>query len=150
MPSYRGHFLGSLCAYFVTALFLYKASLVTHIEWLFCAILGGLFPDIDTTSKGRKIWFRIFVLITVLIVLQQKFYLIPILLFISTIPLVVRHRGILHNIWFISCLLLITLVCVYWYKQRYFFPVFYDAVFFFAGVIAHLWLDMGFRRTLRW
>jgi membrane-bound metal-dependent hydrolase YbcI (DUF457 family) len=150
MPAYKAHVaagcLWGLAAYYILAL---RYPVTSIVFLLSCAIAGALFPDIDTKSKGQKI-FYLGILCLMLICLKnhQILYALGISM-MSFVPILVKHRGLFHNIWFVF--LLITL-CSYiaahiipaytWYIIR-------GASFFALGVMSHLWLDLGTRRMLR-
>ena len=60
MSNYRGHLIGACIVYSVIIFVLsfHTKSFITLTEWLLCTLLGSLFPDIDTKSKGQKLFYR--------------------------------------------------------------------------------------------
>ena len=151
MPNYRGHLTGACIIYCVIifALSFYTRSPITLIEWLLCTLLGSLFPDIDTKSKGQKLFYRFTFLIACLFFVQQKFRLLGFIAILACFPLITKHRGLLHNIWFIMSFVIILLLGAYYIIPQYFMPIAVDMTFFMIGVISHLWLDFGFLRMIR-
>jgi hypothetical protein len=64
MANYKGHLIGGAVAYsiFLFVGRLHNMSFYTVLEWLLFSLAGALFPDIDTKSKGQKLfyWFLLF------------------------------------------------------------------------------------------
>jgi hypothetical protein len=150
MPNYKGHLVGGLVAFGVMCLFLYPmhAQIMVIGEWLLCALAGALFPDVDTKSKGQKYFYRIMCILTLYVIIKRNYSLLAVISIFSLLPLIVRHRGIFHELWFILCI-----VCGTWIFGSMYIPyasvqLFYDLIFFMAGVISHLWLDVGFKKVL--
>jgi hypothetical protein len=123
---------------------------ISHvIEWLACALAGALFPDIDIKSKGQKYFYWVIFILLVGLAIQERLDLFMVVSIGAIIPMLVRHRGLFHNLWF-----LIALAGGFWIFFSTQFPflsqrLFSDILFFLAGVISHLWLDRGFRRMIR-
>lgn len=109
-------------------------------------LLGGLFPDIDTASRGR----RFFVLVLLVVLgscLLSKFYVTAALLAaIILVSLLARHRTVFHNFYF---LVLLTLFFC-WVASLFFQHVMLiNGVFFLAGCLGHLIADFGFFKVFR-
>lgn len=151
MPNYRGHLTGAFIFYciIIGVFSFYTYSFITLIEWFLCTLLGALFPDIDTKSKGQKLFYRILFVMIAIFFVQQKLRLIALFAFIACIPLITRHRGVLHNFWAILSLIILLLVVTYYFVPNYFMLIAWDLFFFMMGVISHLWLDLGFMRMIR-
>ena len=153
MPNYKQHLFAGVVVYLVGLYLVFVClrapSFFTGLEWLICTLAGSLFPDIDVKSKGQNYFYlSIFCLISFLLLIHKP-YLAAGVSLAAFMPLLVVHRGIFHNIWFIMSLLLVA-VCAWCYympacQNRFCF----DALFFLAGVVSHLYLDLGLRRMLR-
>ena len=152
MPSYKGHLIGGffvfLAVLWVVCLYV-KPSLFTCFEWGICCLLGSLFPDIDIKSKGQKIFYRVLCLALIVLIIQKKLKIALFLCLISFIPLLVRHRGLCHNILFI-----LGVPLAFFLGIRSFAPALAgilvgDLLFFTLGAISHLWLDKGFMAIFR-
>lgn len=151
MPNYKGHLVGALFCYVVTifGLALTTWSFPVLMQALIFTCLGSLFPDIDTKSKGQKIFYFFGVIAVILLIMQQRYHLVACISVLGFVPLLVRHRGIFHNIWF--CTLLVggfVAVC------SHIFPIHSQSIlrnglFFFLGLFSHLVLDFGLRRVLK-
>lgn len=151
MPNYKGHLVGGIVAFIIVFNFIMvkKVSLLVAFEWLCFTLLGALFPDIDIKSKGQKIFYRILLVAFVLLAFSKCVHLLFLLSFISLIPLIVRHRGLCHEVWFVVGA---PLCCGFLLGQ--FFPsVFWNIVwnvfFFIVGALSHLYLDLGLKRMLK-
>ncbi len=148
MPNYRGHlFGGSLIYLAILFIFsLYNFDLPVILLWLLCVLLGSLFPDVDTKSKGQKIFYRFALISIILLLLFQKFAPALIFSIISFTPVLVRHRGIFHNIWFntiLVCVVIFILNNIFADRQ---FMILSCGAFFLLGIFSHLILDFGIKR----
>jgi len=144
MPGYRGHIVGGAATFCVAALVIskmYPPTLITALQWFLLTIVGSLFPDVDIKSKGQGIFYRFILLCLVLLYFQKKWDLFAATSFVAMIPLLVRHRGLFHNIWFVIC---VPFTAAYFIAQS--FPhhstmLMLDALFFASGAISHIILD---------
>lgn len=153
MPNYKGHIAGGCIAYgitlYISFLLCPSVKLAQTIEWLACALAGALFPDIDIKSKGQKYFYRAIFVILIVLSLQARIDLFMVVSIGAIVPMLVRHRGLFHNLWF-----LMALIGSNWFFFSTQFPhlserLFADMIFFLAGIISHLWLDKGLWRMIR-
>ena len=149
MPGYRGHIIGGLAAYGI-ALYVVRSclqpSVLTSIEWLLFALTGSLFPDVDTKSKGQKLFYMLMFGIFGALLLRGQVETIGFLSFLVLIPMIVPHRGLFHRLWFIIAF---ALALVMWCGISTTIPcriLLFDALFFIVGAFSHLLLDFGFKR----
>lgn len=150
MANYKGHLVGGLVG-FTAIIFLFSLYTGTdHIIflWLACCLGGALFPDIDIKSKGQQLFYKIMVGVVLLCVLFNYIQVALILSVCSFTPLLVRHRGLFHKLWFL--LLISVSGC---YTLILFFPRYSELIlsctaFFALGIITHLWLDLGWKKML--
>lgn len=153
MPNYQKHLVGG-CAVFAVMMYANtKLKILPNLpslqlQALAACLIGSLFPDIDTKSKIQKlIYFTILIIATNLLMTGQQFWAC-VLVMGSLLPLIASHRGLFHRLWFVvMCIGIGNLMC---YLNQ---PVWVNnclslSVFFIAGVISHLWLDLGWRRIL--
>jgi hypothetical protein len=152
MPSYKGHLLGGIVVYGIVlyAIAAYQPTFLSACEWFICALLGSLFPDIDTKSKGQKLFYQIIVLAALAVWWQQRFTVLAIICITAFLPLLVHHRGLTHRVWFVGVLACV----VIGYAHLYLSPaaarmLTFDMLFFVAGVLSHLCLDLGIRKMWR-
>lgn len=151
MPGYKAH-LAAGFAVAVPILYLFRnqaTCLAILFVWMGFALAGSLFPDIDTTSKGQK-WFFRFWLVVLLILLFLKLYLFFIVsALFSTAPLIVNHRGVFHKSWFLILIPCCVGVVFAWYFPEQWRFIFFDTLFFVVGTLSHLLLDFGPKRMFR-
>jgi hypothetical protein len=103
MPNYKGHLFGGFVfgAGFVTLTGLGTNSWLSLAEWFGFLLLGSLFPDIDTKSKGQKIFYVTLLFLMIYCLINKYTALFILLSFVGLAPLLVHHRGLFHNPWFI-------------------------------------------------
>jgi membrane-bound metal-dependent hydrolase YbcI (DUF457 family) len=146
MPGYRGHSVGGLLAFGALrfALDSLNPTLLTSFEWLSCALLGALFPDIDIKSRGQNIFYLALAVGYGIALMAGKLAWSPFFVAAALFPMLMRHRGLSHNIWFavaISCCVGIGLTIAFPTHTQ---AAWFDALFFGVGVISHLVLDAWF------
>ena len=150
MPNYKGHLFGATSIFailfFICAL--YKFSILEVSGWFAAILLGSLFPDIDTKSKGQKIFYGlVFGSVLFLIFFDQWLSASFIGLF-SFIPILAKHRGIFHKLWFNGLLVLSGIFILIQVFPNYDSLIIINGAFFFLGIFSHLWLDLGFKRAV--
>ncbi len=152
MPSYKEHLVGGTVSFGAMLLIVsrwYYPTAPTTIEWLFCSLAGSLFPDIDIKSKGQKYFYWCILIALVIISIKKRFDILVGCSVISVMPMLVKHRGIFHRLWFV-----IGFPLLLWFLISLQFPqlrlmILLDVIFFISGAVSHLWLDMGLARMLR-
>lgn len=153
MPSYKGHLAGGIFVYLIALYFIISAqaaNFTTGLEWLLFTLAGSLFPDVDIKSKGQKLFYWVMLLLMIVLLINDQKQALIIVAILGVIPLLVRHRGIFHRLWFVILvpLLIAWILCNYMpYCSN---TIMYDCLFFIIGAISHLWLDLGFARMIRW
>ena len=119
------------------------------IPWAISMLAGCLFPDIDVKSKGQNVFYTLLLLILLALLWYGYERTFVALSVASVIPMIVRHRGIFHKLWFIvgaPLFMALFLTALYpWYNAL----IISNTLFFIAGAISHLWLDLGLKRMLR-
>ncbi|HEX2977832.1 MAG TPA: metal-dependent hydrolase [Candidatus Babeliales bacterium] len=148
MPGYKTHLVGGVVSFGLVVFIagFLSASFSTLFEWLCCACLGALFPDIDIKSKGQQLFFRVTAVVFVVLLWQRRITDVAIMSTIALIPLTVKHRGITHSMWFIGALCAMIFTIVACTAASYLTMVFFDLLFFFAGAFSHVLLDFGPRK----
>ncbi len=152
MPNYQTHLVGGALSFSVALVIaapIYQPSVLTAAEWFLFALAGSFFPDVDIKSKGQKYFYWMIFLLLIVLAITQRFVPLAIISIIATIPLLTKHRGLLHRTWFIIAAPLLT-----WHILASQFPtinqcLLLDMLFFIVGALSHLWLDMGWRKMLR-
>ena len=154
MPGYKGHLLGGLGAFGLTVALLLSATVLKPtfllaIQWLLCCLAGSLFPDVDTKSKGQKYFYWLLCALFVFLFLNNQYYLMGVLSFIAVLPMLVPHRGLFHRLWFVILFPALLAFGVNCYVAGCSTIIASNTLFFITGAISHLWLDLGFRRMVR-
>lgn len=148
MPGYKIHLVGGTIAaavlfYFPPTLFTQQLTLEQKCFYGALALLGALFPDIDIKSKGQKIFSRIILLPICTSIILGKFNFLALFTILALFPLLIKHRGITHNPWFIA-----TFPILIFYISQAYVPIYQQqtlcgVLFFSAGAFSHLILDFG-------
>ena len=151
MPGYKGHLAGAAVTYAIGLYFLmgFEPSGITMAEWFMCTCAGALFPDVDIKSKGQKLLYRILLILFGFLLLTERYQLLSFVSILAIVPMIVRHRGLFHNIWFVVFFPVTVASIIGFLFPGYQTLLYYDILFFVAGAISHLWLDLGFKRMLR-
>lgn len=154
MPGYKGHIAGALivnAAYVGGVKLLASDTLskagITLEDWqllvgLFVvAVLFGLWPDIDTNSKGQNIFFGIAFIADILLIVTGRFEAAAYLGLLAMTPIIGKHRGWTHSKVAMLAVPLPILLVPYLYNQNL-LPI--AAIIYGAAVLgyfSHLLLD---------
>lgn len=151
MPGYKGHLAGGL---FFGVMGIVGAIL---LGWFvfdplqaaallgFC-LLGALFPDVDTNSKGQNLYYAVFALVDLGLIIKQLYIWAAWLGLFSMLPAVGSHRGWTHTWWamlLVPVPILVIPAATLGPESVQSFVPFYGA--FAAGYFSHLMLDGKFR-----
>ena len=154
MPNYRGHLVGGGIFAGVVLAGLYfllgiTFSWVSAITLTIAALLGSLFPDVDTKSKGQRIFYLSLTALLIVLFFQRRYEYMIMLIPMILLPVIVHHRGLFHKTWFILIFVgFVTLyACVSWPGLRV--TIVWHSLFFVLGALSHLYLDLGFRRMFK-
>lgn len=156
MPGYRVHLVGGGIAAVLSLSILVAAGCISlqqdyllMLSSFLAALAGALFPDIDVKSKGQNYFYWIVFLLLLYYYTDHQFDRCAAIALICTLPLLTKHRGILHNIWFLILLIGSCMAMVVTYCKAHATTLCAILLFFLLGMISHLWLDLGIRRMLR-
>ncbi len=154
MPGYKGHILGAVVSNtaYVGALNFAPATVLgsNHhlvsdgqllIGLFVISILFGLFPDIDTNSKGQDIFFGLAFIADVFLIYNGKMAAAAFLGLVAMTPILSHHRGWTHSK---PAMILVPspiIIIPYLYNSSYFDTalVIYGAAV--IGYFSHLLLD---------
>lgn len=151
MPGYKGHLAGGL---FFAVMGLIGSIL---LGWLvldplvasgligFC-LLGALFPDVDTNSKGQNLYYAVFATVDLGLILKGLYIWAAWLGFFAMLPAIGSHRGWTHTWWAMILVpfpILAVPVVVQGVDAVSGFLPFYAA--FVSGYFSHLLLDGEFK-----
>lgn len=148
MPGYKAHTLGSLIIA-ILALgacnVFYQITAFKAFEWIGFAVIGGLFPDLDTKSFGQKWFYRIMLIVLAILFMLQRYYVLSILALLAFLPLIFKHRGVFHAPWFLAGITVFGTLTAAYYFPHYTYAAYADGAFFFLGTMIHLVMDRSFR-----
>ncbi|MGZ6250941.1 MAG: metal-dependent hydrolase [Candidatus Chromulinivorax sp.] len=148
MPGYRGHLIGGT----ITYLALMQAMKSFHLKpivivsgFVFC-LIGSLFPDVDIKSKGQKLFYSLALIFLCCFLWYERTDLFIALSLLAVVPLLVKHRGIFHEAWFLIFISISTALVVgnLWAGSSSF--AIQNALFFLTGTISHIVLDRTITR----
>jgi membrane-bound metal-dependent hydrolase YbcI (DUF457 family) len=101
MPGYKGHITGGVVAGGLAA---GAAFILNHTEnppylaaIMGFGMLGAMFPDSDTDSKGQNLLYTIFVIIDGVLLYKHAYTLAAWLGFAAMLPALGHHRGWTHS-----------------------------------------------------
>ena len=155
MADYKGHLSGAIvcfAVYFGALAFAFSVDQAyerfTEIELfayplaLFAlCVMFGLWPAVDTNSKGQNLFYSIFFIADVVLILTGRFEQAAYLGLFALLPILSKHRGWTHTYW-AMLLLPSPLVILPWHH----FPErplaglpFYGAAV--VGYFSHLFMD---------
>ena len=102
MPGYKTHISGGLIAGgaalgAVLALGYFKTDIKTGAFLVGISLLGALFPDTDTDSKGQNLFYSILVVIDLYLLATKDYKTAAILGFCALLPALGHHRGWTHR-----------------------------------------------------
>ena len=117
MSMFREHYIGGLIAYSLFFVLSLGASLFGQVAmqvpldrnptisfnpWIIgacfvVAVLSGLWPDVDIKSRSQQIFYRIFLIFSVILILRKQYLQSAVLGIFSMLPLLGKHRGWTHS-----------------------------------------------------
>lgn len=162
MAGYKGHIAGAVgvnMAY-VLVLIILPWDILSHTggllaNWQFLAalfvvaMLFGLWPDIDTNSRGQDIFFGAAFLANVILIWQGYIEASAYLGLMAMTPIIGKHRGWTHSKLAMLLIPFPVVVVTYFYKPQLIFTalIIYGAAV--AGYFSHLLLDGRITRLIR-
>lgn len=113
MAGYRGHIAGAtlfFLGYFGLLVYLYSMNAAYQqfstlelmgypVAMFALAIMFGLWPDVDTNSKGQDVFYAIFLVADLFLIATRNFEEAAYLGLFALLPVVSRHRGWTHSWW---------------------------------------------------
>ncbi|MBF0480082.1 MAG: metal-dependent hydrolase [Desulfovibrionaceae bacterium] len=149
MPGYKAHIGAGIVFYALAAglgawLVEYRAAPPQAVLMGVLAILGALFPDVDTSSKGRHLYYGALAVVDAVLLLKGQYKWAAVIGFCGLLPALGPHRGWTHSWW---AMLLVPLPVIilpemfYGLTWKMTFP-YYAA--FVSGYLSHLVLDKNF------
>jgi len=107
---------------------------------LVVATLFSLWPDVDTDSKGQRLFYTVFFIVDVWLLLEGEYKAAAYLGLFAILPGMHRHRGWTHTWWAMLLIPLPIALIPYWQMEPSWIgiPVYGAAV---SGYLSHLVID---------
>lgn len=149
MPGYKTHITAGLAVAGGGVVGLsfagyYQPEPFTAAALVLTCILGSLFPDVDTDSKGQSVFYWAMFAVDVALIVKEYYKWAAFLGAFAMLPALGPHRGWTHTWWAMLLAPLPILLVPYFLLKmpiQLFLP-FYVA--FVAGYLSHLALDRQF------
>jgi membrane-bound metal-dependent hydrolase YbcI (DUF457 family) len=160
MPGYKGHTVGAIVtnvAYVGAVQVVHPAALTDTAQLLtrwqmlvglfVIAILFGLWPDIDTNSKGQNIFFGLAFVADIALIVTGRIEAAAFLGLLAMTPIVGKHRGWTHTVLAMILVPSPIIIVPYLYRPE----ILHVAVLVYGaaviGYFSHLLLD---GKIVRW
>ncbi len=120
---------------------IYRPGGETMIALGVASVLGGLFPDVDTASKGRRLFYGAALVADAVLLFKEQFRYAAVLGFCALLPAVGSHRGWTHTWWaalLIPCPVLLVPVILFHVPWPAVLPYYLAMI---LGYISHLVMD---------
>lgn len=157
MPGYRVHLGVAVVCYgaaliALSSYLIFAPTIKAAIAWFFCSVLGALFPDIDTKSKGQILFYQVISVVLLIFLYKRMFPAFVWTALIAMVPVLVNHRGLFHKPWFVVMVPFASSLFLSASYPQYQKMLLFDALFFSVGALSHIWLDrVGTRiKKFRW
>jgi len=143
MPGYRGHLVGGTVTYLVILQFIksMQPSISVIISGFVFCLVGSLFPDVDIKSKGQKLFYTLALIMLCIFLYYERTDFFIGLSLLALVPLLVKHRGLFHQLWFLIFISLSTGLLIGSFHAHFSMWAMKNALFFLAGTISHIVLD---------
>lgn len=103
MPGYKGHLFGGAVAGALALGGLWLAGHVPDIPQMALLfsllLLGALFPDVDTDSKGQHLFYLNLAVLDLVLIIRGQYKWAAVLGFAAMFPAIGPHRGWTHTWW---------------------------------------------------
>jgi len=149
MPGYKIHVTGAalLAGGGLTALYMFGPWHPEPMEaaaLVATCLLASLFPDVDTSSKGRPIFYSLLAALDLVLIVNEEYKWAAIVGLVAMLPAMGNHRGWTHTWWAMLAVPLLVLAVPFvffefdWQRLA---PFYVAAV---LGYFSHLALDRQF------
>lgn len=153
MANFAGHFLGGLITAILLSWYAWSSQTIQNLAVLGAlmgaTIFGSLFPDLDTKSIIQLWLYRVIVLGLIVLYVHKITTLLLVVPVALMIPMVVRHRGMFHQVWFLLLSALAIGTLLYRYTTFSYDSSVLIASSFLIGTCMHLILDFGCTTTVQ-
>lgn len=148
MPGYKAHIAaGSVSClvliYIISTLAHFCPTFLQFIGCFLCAILGSIFPDIDTTSKAQRLFLIFSSVVLLSSIVFQVWFIFLNFSFITVVVMLLKHRTITHSFYFLFSLSILLILFSTFVFQSLSTGAILSAMGFAIGAFSHLLLDFG-------
>lgn len=147
MPGYRGHiaggvFFGVMGVVGAVMMGFLARDPVQILALIGFCLLGGMFPDVDTDSKGQKLFYSILICVDLGLIYYRMYMWAAWLGLFSMLPAIGHHRGWTHTWWAMLVVPLpIIIIPALLLDGQSLLPFFRFYAAFVLGYFSHLLLD---------
>jgi membrane-bound metal-dependent hydrolase YbcI (DUF457 family) len=149
LPGFKIHLTGGfICGGLILGALtwknIYNPEPLTGVALMAACLLGTLFPDTDTNSKGQNLFYFCLLILDLALMAMGLFKWAAIVGFCAMLPAIGNHRGWTHTWWamFLVPLPIILLPAFFYrYSLSIVLPFYLAAV---TGYFSHLLLDRKF------
>jgi membrane-bound metal-dependent hydrolase YbcI (DUF457 family) len=113
MAGYKGHIAGATvfgCGYVAALGYVFSVDAAYQqfssleqvgypLGMVALALLFGLWPDVDTNSKGQRVFYTIFLVTDLFLIGTEQFRAAAYLGLVALLPVLSHHRGWTHTWW---------------------------------------------------
>lgn len=150
MPGYKGHItggvvVGGVALVATVSMGHYRPEPAVGGALITLAVLGALFPDVDTDSRGQNLFYGLMVILDLVLMYRGYYRWAAILGFGAMLPAIGRHRGWTHTWWamlLVPAPIILLPMLFYDTGPQKLAPFYLAAV---TGYFSHLLLDRKFR-----
>lgn len=152
MPGYKGHLIGGSITYLVILQLVksFQPSVSILLQGFVFCILGSLFPDVDIKSKGQNIFYALALITLCCFLYYERIDLFIGLSLLVFTPLLVKHRGIFHQLWFLVTVSIVMGLVIDNFHAPSSTWAIKNALFFLTGALSHIALDRVNTRLKYW
>jgi len=149
MPGYKIHITGAalLAGGALTALYMlgaYKPEPLQAAALVATCLLASLFPDVDTSSKGRPVFYGLLAALDLVLMINGQYKWAALVGLVAMLPALGNHRGWTHTWWAMLAVPLAVLLLpflLFEFDWQRLAPFYAAAV---LGYFSHLALDRKF------
>jgi len=148
MPGYKVHITAGVVScfiliYVISVLINFCPTFLQFAGCFACAILGSIFPDIDTTSKAQRLFFIFSGIVLLTSIVFQAWFIFFNFSFITVVVMILKNRTITHNAYFLFSLSILLILFSTLVFQGLSTGAVLSALGFAIGAFSHLFLDFG-------
>jgi len=143
MPNYKAHLAVGFLTYVGVINLIPSHYYATDMiaDGLLLCLIGSLFPDVDVKSNGQKIFYSLLAVLMIHLVMLKAWFWLSLVALMAIVPLLVRHRGIFHNILFLLFLGLLFALGAQCFTYDRMSLILCNSLFFTVGCVSHVLLD---------